>query len=154
MNDLSHFPQPMDDVLRAMQLGHGQAGAVSAATRIDRLTRLMQLLDKHADAFCEALDQDFGGRSPCVSLMNDILSTQGSLKYARSNVRRWMKKDRRSGVLPFNLFGARVEVEHTPKGVVGILGAWNVPLFTTLAPLASVLAAGNCAICARQRPAN
>lgn len=146
MNDLSHFPQPMDDVLRAMQLGHGQAGAVSAATRIDRLTRLMQLLDKHADAFCEALDQDFGGRPPCVSLMNDILSTQGSLKYARSNVRRWMKKDRRSGVLPFNLFGARVEVEHTPKGVVGILGAWNVPLFTTFAPLASVLAAGNCAM--------
>jgi coniferyl-aldehyde dehydrogenase len=33
-----------------------------------------------------------------------------------------------------------------PKGVVGIMGTWNAPLFTLLAPLASVFAAGNRAV--------
>src|SRR4026209_1955701 len=30
-----------------------------------------------------------------------------------------------------------------PKGVVGIISPWNYPLFLTLSPLTSVLAAGN-----------
>jgi coniferyl-aldehyde dehydrogenase len=54
-----------------------------------------------------------------------------------------MEPERRGGVFPFNVFGARVAVRHDPKGVVGVLGTWAVPLFTTLAPLAFVLAAGN-----------
>ena len=68
--------------------------------------------------------------------MSDVMATFNTVKYARGRVRRWMKPDRRDGVVPFNLFGARVEVQRMPKGVVGILGPWNVPLFTTLAPLA------------------
>ncbi|MEI8164659.1 MAG: aldehyde dehydrogenase family protein [Betaproteobacteria bacterium] len=129
--------------LQAMRAAHQQAGAVSADTRIDRLQRLANLLVKHADDFCGTLDADFGGRHPTFSLMNDVLSTLSSVKYARGNIRRWMKPDRRAGVFPFNLFGARVDVEHQPKGVVGILGTWNVPLFTTFVPLAFALAGGN-----------
>lgn len=129
--------------LEAMKAAQTRDGLPDAALRVDRLTRLLVLLRERADDFCAALDADFGGRPRETSLMSDVMATFNTVKYARGRVRRWMKPDRRDGVLPFNLFGARVEVQRMPKGVVGILGPWNVPLFTTLAPLAFALAAGN-----------
>lgn len=128
------------DAMRAAQL---RDGPPNAALRGDRLTRLLHMLRDRADDFCAALDADFGGRPRETSLMSDVMATFNTVKYVRGHVRRWMKPERRGGVIPFNLFGARVEVERMPKGVVGILGPWNVPLFTTLAPLAFALAAGN-----------
>jgi len=129
--------------LKTMQQIAQSEGPVSLQLRRDRLQRLMRMLAQNAERFCDTLQQDFGGRSHETSLMNDVLATSASARYSHAQVKRWMRPDRRSGVFPFNLFGARVDVRHEPKGVVGILGTWNVPLFTTLAPLASVLAAGN-----------
>jgi len=129
--------------LDLMKAAQRRSGPPDAALRIDRLTRLLVLLRDHADDFCAALDADSGGRPHETSLMSDVMATFNTVKFVRSRVRRWMKPERRGGVVPFNLFGARVDVERVPKGVVGILGPWNVPLFTTLAPLAFVLASGN-----------
>ncbi len=143
MNTSLDMNTRLNATLQAMKSAQQRDGHIPAEVRIDRLTRLLKMLKQHADAFCEALDTDFGSRPREVSLMNDVMATFNTVKYARSQVKRWMRPDRRGGVFPFNLFGARVEVQHTPKGVIGILGTWNVPLFTTLAPLAFVLAAGN-----------
>lgn len=146
-DEVARLQTPHEGALRAcldaMKAAQTRDGLPDAALRIDRLTRLLLLLRDRADAFCAALDADFGGRARETSLMSDVMATFNTVKYARGRVRRWMKPDRRDGVMPFNLFGARVEVERMPKGVVGILGPWNVPLFTTLAPLAFALAAGN-----------
>jgi coniferyl-aldehyde dehydrogenase len=38
---------------------------------------------------------------------------------------------------------ARARIEMQPKGVVGILGAWNYPLFLTIGPAVGAIAAGN-----------
>lgn len=134
---------PISNRLESMQRAQRDAGPPDAALRIDRLQRLMRLLDDNAERFCEALEADFGGRSRLTSLMSDLLATTDALRYAKRGVSGWMQPQRRRGVFPFNLFGARVEVQRVPKGVVGILGTWNVPLFTTISPLAFVLAAGN-----------
>ncbi|MFN5011965.1 MAG: aldehyde dehydrogenase family protein [Gammaproteobacteria bacterium] len=134
---------PMSNLLEAMQIAQRDAGPPDAALRLDRLERMIRLLDADAERFCEALDADFGGRSRLTSLMSDLLATTDALRYAKRGLRGWMRPQRRRGVFPFTLFGARVEVQRAPKGVVGILGTWNVPLFTTISPLAFVLAAGN-----------
>lgn len=34
-----------------------------------------------------------------------------------------------------------------PMGVIAVIGSWNYPYLTVLAPLVSVIAAGNAAIC-------
>ncbi len=134
---------PMLSLLESMQRAQRDAGPPDAALRLDRLERMIRLLDDNAERFCEALEADFGGRSRLTSLMSDLLATTDALRYAKRGVIGWMQPQRRRGVFPFNLFGARVEVQRVPKGVVGILGTWNVPLFTTISPLAFVLAAGN-----------
>lgn len=118
-------------------------GPVNAAVRRDRLQRAIDMLVRHRDALCDALDADFGNRPRVVSLTMDVMGAITSLKYAQKHVARWMKPRHCKGVMPFSLFGARGWVEYQPKGVVGILGTWNFPLYTMLAPLAYVLAAGN-----------
>jgi coniferyl-aldehyde dehydrogenase len=122
------------------------AGAVGLATRLDRVDRCIRLLLEFRDRFCDAIDADFNGRHRAVSLMGDILGPITSLKFVRKNLRKWMRPSRRAMMFPYNVLGSKSWVEYQPKGVIGIMGTWNAPLFTVLSPLAYVLAAGNRAI--------
>lgn len=119
------------------------AGPVSASVRKDRLRRSVELLKKNSERICEVISADFGGRHPVSTMMMDVQAPINTLKYAISHVEKWMRPQRRAGLFPFNLFGARSELHYQPKGVVGIAGTWNGPLFMLFAPLASVFAAGN-----------
>jgi coniferyl-aldehyde dehydrogenase len=139
--------QRLTAVFQAQKQAVLRDGPPDAAVRIDRLTRGIDLLVEHQDALCDAMRADFGARSPEASRLTDIAASVSALKFARSNVRRWMRPERVSptpGLL--GLLGARARVEIQPKGVVGIMAPWNFPVFLVFAPLASVLAAGNRAL--------
>lgn len=119
---------------------------VSLQTRRDRLRRIIQLLADNANALAAAMDRDFAGRDHTFSKMNDVLGSLMSLDTARTQLDRWMKSERRTAIAPFSWFGAKAQVEYSPRGVVAIIGSWNAPLYTLMAPLSSALAAGNSAI--------
>ena len=133
-------------LLAAQQAGFRAEGPVSAATRQARLQRVIDMLVKHNDALCEAMGEDFGGRAAVFSMMNDVAGSLGSLKHARDHLAQWMPDQPRPSVAPFDNFGATAWVRYQPKGVVGIIGTWNAPVFTLLSPLACAFAAGNRAI--------
>lgn len=116
---------------------------VSAAIRKDRLTRVGKLLVDNADALCDAMSEDFGHRSKDQSMMTDLVSALGEVKYARKHVDKWMRPEKRGVRFPLGVFGARARIEYQPKGVVGIISPWNFPIQLTFSPLADVLAAGN-----------
>ena len=130
-------------LLAAQQAAFRAEGPVSLATRQARLQRVIDMLVKHNDALCSAMGEDFGGRSSVFSMMNDVAGSLGSLKHARDHLAEWMPDQARPSVAPFDNFGATAWVRYQPKGVVGIIGTWNAPVFTLLSPLASVFAAGN-----------
>lgn len=133
-------------LLQSQQQAFIAEGPVSAEVRRARLQRVIDLLVDHADALCEAMAHDFGGRPVVFSMMNDILGSLASLKHARDHFEQWMPNQARPSVAPFDQFGASAWVQYQPKGVVGIIGTWNAPLFTLFSPLACVFAAGNRAI--------
>ncbi|MBM3756454.1 MAG: aldehyde dehydrogenase family protein [Acidobacteria bacterium] len=135
--------EQLTEHLRRQRAAFYAEGLASAAVRRDRLRRVIEILKRDVDAICHAADSDFGGRHRVTTLSMDIQAAVAALKHAESNVAGWMRPDRRPSVPLFNLFGARAELQYQPKGVVGIVGTWNAPLFTVLAPLASVFAAGN-----------
>ena len=118
-------------------------GPVHLATRIDRIDRCIALLVDNQSAICHAVEADFSCRSKYVTQMMDIMNSVGSLKHVKKNLKKWMKPERRSAPLPMNLFGAKAHVHHQPKGVVGIMTPWNVPVNMIFSPLADVLGAGN-----------
>jgi len=134
----------LNDLLARQRAAQLRDGAPSAATRIDRLNRCIALLVDHRGEIEAALNADFGARSSYTTAFADVAGSIGPLKYSRDHVARWMRSERRSPTPRIlSLFGARAEVRHQPKGVVGVISPWNFPVNLTFAPLAGVLAAGN-----------
>ncbi len=134
----------LNEILAKQRNAQLKDGAPSAEIRIDRLNRCIGLLVDRRRDIEAALSADFGARSPAVTAFADVASSIGPLKHARDNVRSWMKTERRRTtprILGF--LGARAEIRHQPKGVVGVISPWNFPVNLTFAPLAGVLAAGN-----------
>ena len=118
-------------------------GIPPAEQRIEWLEKSIDLLCTHGEGLCDAMSADFGHRSKDQSNFSDISSSIDTLKFAKKNVRAWMRPSRRSAQFPLGLLGARAAVHYQPKGVVGVISPWNFPVNLTFAPLAGVFAAGN-----------
>ena len=134
----------MREVLALQQRAQTRHGPPSAALRKDRLSRGIDLLLTHREELVDAIEADYGARSRDLSMLADIVSAIGPLKYARRNLDRWMRPQKR-GVSPpaLALFGARAEVRYQPKGVVGVMTPWNFPVQLAIDAIAGALAAGN-----------
>ena len=65
----------------------------------------------------------------------------GHLAWAAKNAREVLRTQfRRPGILMANMSAS---VEHSPVGVVGVIGPWNYPIFTPMGSITYALAAGN-----------
>ena len=73
--------------------------------------------------------------------MLDLGTTVGAINYLHSNLRRFMRPERRHVAAIFK--PASAKVVYQPLGVVGIVSPWNFPVSLALTPLATALAAGN-----------
>jgi coniferyl-aldehyde dehydrogenase len=133
----------LEPLLKIQRAAFRAEGPVQLATRIDRIDRCIALLVDNQPAICEAVEADFSCRSKYVTQMMDIMNSVGSLKHVKKNIKKWMKPEKRSAPIPMNLFGAKAHVHYQPKGVVGIMTPWNVPVNMIFSPLADVLGAGN-----------
>lgn len=116
---------------------------VSLAQRTDRLRRAIAMVLRHADRFIEASQQDFPHRPPELARLTEVFFPLEALRHAEKHVAQWMKPQRRGALFPFNLFGARAEIQWQPLGVVGVVAPWNAALTLLLLPLAPILSAGN-----------
>ena len=131
-------------ILDRQKAAHIRDGAPSAEKRVEWLDRCIGLLIDHATEIQDALNTDFGNRSREASLLTDISGSIGPLKFAKENLRKWMKTQKRKTTPAIlGLFGAKAEIQFQPKGVVGVISPWNFPVNLTFAPLAGILAAGN-----------
>ncbi|GAC13997.1 coniferyl aldehyde dehydrogenase [Aliiglaciecola lipolytica] len=143
---MSNNTKSMATLLEKQQKAHLQNMRVSVEERKGRIQQVIDLLVEHHQTLVEAIESDFGGRSQAFSVMNDILGSLASLKYTRDNLHLWVDSEERNVFSPYDQLGSSARVEYQAKGVVGIIGTWNSPLYTILSPLACVLGAGNRAI--------
>jgi coniferyl-aldehyde dehydrogenase len=109
--------------------------------RLQALQALEAGLLGSKDAFVTAINEDFGGRSAEETVALEIFPVVNEIRHARRHLRRWMA-DRRAWV-GWQFWPATARVQYQPLGVVGILSAWNYPIFLSLGPLVGALAAGN-----------
>lgn len=134
----------LSEILNAQKAAHLRQGAPTAERRIEWLDRCIGLLVDHQAEIAEALNDDFGARSKDATGLTDIAGSIGPLKFAKENVAKWMRPEKRKTTPAIlGLFGAKAEIQYQPKGVVGVISPWNFPVNLTFAPLAGVLAAGN-----------
>lgn len=133
----------MERVLEQQRAAHHADRPEPIAARKDRIRRAMHLLRANADELNRAMSADFGSRSPAQSMITDIAGTVSFGKYCLKNIGQWARSERRHVQFPLGLLGAKAELRHEPKGVIGILSPWNFPVNLTFGPLMQVFAAGN-----------
>jgi aldehyde dehydrogenase (NAD+) len=108
--------------------------------RFDHLEILEKLLTEHQSDLCKALHHDFK-KPDLESLSTEILPLIKELRFAQKNLKKWMKPKRVSS--PFLLFGSKSYTRYESLGSCLIISPWNYPVYLTIAPLISALAAGN-----------
>jgi coniferyl-aldehyde dehydrogenase len=136
-------PDTMNLQLQRLRKAQRAEGIPTAAVRKERLQRCIDMLVDHQEILVNTLDEDYGGRSPYLTKMADILQPIGHLKHAIKNVDKWMKPEKRSPMFPMGILGGKARIEYQPLGVVGIMSPWNFPMAMIFHPLATALAAGN-----------
>ena len=132
---------PLDSLLAAQRNAFRQNPYPSLKERRENLKRLEKALFDGQDDIAAALEKDFGGRCRREVEFSELFVSLNSIRHARKNVAGWMEERPRH--IEWPLQPARAWVMPQPVGVVGIIAPWNYPMFLTMAPLASALAAGN-----------
>jgi coniferyl-aldehyde dehydrogenase len=111
------------------------------AERRENLRKLERVLVENTDAIAAAISTDFGHRAVEETLMAELFTSVDGIRDVRKRLGKWMKPQRRHVSVLFATGSNRVIPQ--PKGVVGVVSPWNYPLFLTISPLTSILAAGN-----------
>ncbi|MGL5430779.1 MAG: coniferyl aldehyde dehydrogenase [Vibrio sp.] len=136
---------PTVDSLQAefirLKAQYARAPYPSLDQRLRRLGQLKRALLDEQPALIAALSQDYGYRSHFDSSLCDLLPTVNHLNYTCKRLKGWMKPQRRHA--GWMLWPSRIEVQSQPLGVVGVMVPWNFPIFLSLAPLITAIAAGN-----------
>lgn len=120
---------------------HEADPVVPARVRVDRLQRLIGMIEAQESRLIDAVNSDFGARSRTESMFAEIVASLSSARLAKSGVGKWMKVRRVH--TPIFMRPGRSEIRPQPLGVAGVISPWNYPLYLALSPLASALAAGN-----------
>ncbi len=131
----------IDGILITQKQAFANEPYLSAQARIDDLQTLKSAILNNQAALIQALSKDFGSRSVDDSKMGDLMPTIMGINYAIKHIKKWMKPSKRHVGVLFQ--PAKAFVMYQPLGVVGIITPWNYPLFLSLGPLTTALAAGN-----------
>lgn len=131
----------MMERFHAMQASSRTMPPLDEATRRRALNSLKSCLARSEREFAAAIAKDFGARPAKETLLAEVLPSLSQIDYALGHLRGWMRPERRRTALHFWPGSSRLV--HQPKGVVLIVSPWNYPLYLSVAPLVSALAAGN-----------
>ncbi len=124
---MSAFSERLAGLISTEKAAQLKEGTPSEAVRIDRLKLMERLLVENLQAIAAALSADFGNRSFDHTLI-ELWSTIVALRFNQKHVGEWMKAEVREPAAP----EARAFVGYVPKGVVRIMGPWDVPYYLTL----------------------
>jgi coniferyl-aldehyde dehydrogenase len=120
------------------------ASRVAPLTIEQRRTALKAIahaLSSQAAQACMAVDADFQGRHADETRLLELAPSQQGIKHALKHLKAWAAP-RRAGV-SLNFLPAKNCVIPQSLGVVGIVVPWNYPIYLTIGPITTALAAGN-----------
>ena len=132
---------PFADETHAARAAQVPWAALSLRQRLRPVRELRALLVERRDALTAAIEADVE-RPPSEVIATDVMPSASACKYLLTDARRILR-DRHAGRTPLWLMGSRDVVIRRPRGVVGVVGTWNYPLFLNLVPVVHALTAGN-----------
>lgn len=129
--------------LKRQKRANKRDGAPSLGVRKDRLSRLSTMLFEHRHVLCGALEIDYGGRPVHQSLQMEIRPVLENIQRCMQALPNIVRMPQPKSSWWAAIQNSNLEVHYQPKGVVGIVAHWTLPVWTACAPLAAALASGN-----------
>ncbi len=127
-----------DDAGAAIDAASAAFPEWAAKTPFDRaavLTRAAELITERADEYARLTTEESG--KPLAQSKAEWLSAPNYLVFAAEEAKRLGGR-----VIPARVPGRRIDVTYRPLGVVGIITAWNFPVYNVNRAASSALAAG------------
>lgn len=115
----------------------------SYSYRVAMLDKLLSIVKQNEQEIIDALNDDLG-KSETESYITEIAAIKSEIKYYKSNLKKFMQKERVS--TNKTIFPAKSYILREPKGVVLIISPWNYPFYLSITPLILAIATGNCAV--------
>ena len=113
----------------------------SKEERLSLLNELKVSLLSEKKNTVEALEKDYGYRSQFDSTICDLMPSIQHINYTIKRLSKWLKPQKRhAGLL---LSPSKLHIKYQPLGVVGVIVPWNFPIYLSVAPIVTAIAAGN-----------
>ena len=100
----------MEEVLELQKNHFLKEGPPSYDLRIDRLNRVQDVVIQNKKRITEALNTDFGSRSPNQSLISDVYGVLPAFSHAKKYLKSWMKDEKRKSNFPFGLMLSLIHI--------------------------------------------
>jgi coniferyl-aldehyde dehydrogenase len=133
--------QSMAALLKAQRQAFQLEDTPSAAKRRALLAQLREMLRAGEAELTAAVADDFGVRSAVETRLTDLFLVRAQLELAVRKLGGWMRC--RRVPTPIYLWPGTSQVLPQPLGCIGVIGTWNYPIATVLAPAVCAIAAGN-----------
>ncbi|PUZ22125.1 aldehyde dehydrogenase (NAD+) [Chitinophaga costaii] len=130
----------VEDVFHQQQQHVAKQKLTTARERIALLTKLKNALPAVKDKLVEALAKDVGKPAFEVGYM-EIAGLAAAIDQTCASLETWMQSETRPSAIDPK---ANIEIRPEARGVVLVIGPWNVPFLLALEPTVAALAAGNC----------
>jgi acyl-CoA reductase-like NAD-dependent aldehyde dehydrogenase len=127
-----------DDARAAIDAASAAFAAWAAKTPFERAAVLMRaadLITERADDYARLTTEESG--KPFAQSKAEWLSAPNYLVYAAEEAKRLGGR-----IIPSRVPGRRIDVTYQPLGVVGVITAWNFPVYNVNRAVSSALAAG------------
>jgi acyl-CoA reductase-like NAD-dependent aldehyde dehydrogenase len=131
------------EITARLRAGQRQWAMRTVRERLRCVRALRRLLCTEEEALCAAVEQDI--RKPAIETVPcELLPLAEACRFLERHAVRLLRPRRLPlRQLPLWLFHQSDAVHHRPRGVVGIIGTWNYPLFLNGVQILHALAAGN-----------
>ena len=146
MTTTSNTPIDATSEVLAARRGQRVWAELPLARRLAPVTAFRRLLVSACDRLCLVIADDVGkGVREVVG--SEILPTADACLFAEKQALALLRPRRvNTNTRPWWLFGQRDTVHRRPRGVVGIIGTWNYPLFLNAVQIVQALVAGNAVV--------
>ena len=136
-------PTPVAELTRRCREQQAAWSRLTVRERLRPIAELRRLLVAEQAALCEAVGRDIG-KPADEALAADVLPLADACKYLQREAARLLRPRRVPKRLrPIWLIGQKDTVYHRPRGLIGIIGTWNYPLFLSGVQAIHALTAGN-----------
>jgi len=151
---------PRDGAVKAEVVGVDRGGAVEAvakarqaqpawaalpvAERSKALGRIHKRFLQNAEKFVELLTAE-NGKTAGEAWTSEVIANSDLFLYWMGNAAQFLKRER-VPLNPINYPGKTAFIEYLPRGVVGIIAPWNLPVAIPLRGIIPALLAGNAVV--------